>query len=70
VTKDYLVFVEACDYVEVEASDEDNAKRAAVDTFKNNPAGAAFNAEIMRSTDETGKEEFPNEETPVNSSSN
>lgn len=65
MSKEYLVFVQGADYFEVEAADEQSAKTVAVETFKNNPGSAAYDAEIMRETEE-GAESFPVPEEAAN----
>jgi len=45
--KDYLVFVEACDYFDVSAENEEQAKIEAVEAFKDNSNDAAFQATVM-----------------------
>jgi hypothetical protein len=51
VSKDYLVFVEACDYFDVEADNEEQAKIEAVEVFKSNTTDAAFQATVMRESE-------------------
>lgn len=48
MANEYLVFVEAADYFEIEAENEEEAKSNAVEAFKSNSADAAFHATVMR----------------------
>jgi hypothetical protein len=61
MNKEYLVFVEACDYFDVEAENEEQAKVTAVEVFSNNSHAAAFQVTIMRER-EDGVDSFPDEE--------
>jgi hypothetical protein len=58
MSKDYLVFVESCDYFDVTADSEDQAKREAVEIFKSNPHDAAFEATVMREQDSEDNDTF------------
>jgi len=62
MSNEYLVVVEAVDYVNVEAEDIDSASREAIEIFKTNPGSAAFNATIVRETKD-GEDTFPKGET-------
>jgi len=55
---EFMVLVEACNYFEVEAGNEEDAKAVAVEAFKNNPETAAYSAEVVRETKD-GEDTFP-----------
>ncbi len=59
MSKEYLVFVEACDYFDVEAENEEEAKVGAVEIFKSNSLDAAFQATVMRESKPDGEDTFP-----------
>jgi len=61
--RDYLVFVEACDYFNVSAENKERAKIEAVEVFKSNSTDAAFEATVMQESE-------PEDSVPIQEAGN